>query len=184
MKFTLSQDFHPVPYNNSYWVSPGLLLAGQYPRTPDPESSREKLRSLLDTGVRTFVNLTFTGEGRTHGRLQEYVTLLDSVARVMNVEVYHYQFSIVDMGLPSPGLMDSILDTIDESLTKALPVYVHCWGGYGRTGTAVGCWLIRHGLATGDTVLDTIAALRKNIENSLFDSPQTPEQKTFVQTWS
>ena len=35
-------------------------------------------------------------------------------------------------------------------------VYVYCWGGIGRTSTAVGCWLVRHGM-TGDEALAEIA---------------------------
>ena len=31
-------------------------------------------------------------------------------------------------------------------------MYLHCWGGVGRTGTVVGCWLVRHG-RTGDEAL-------------------------------
>ena len=41
-------------------------------------------------------------------------------------------------------------------------VYVHCWGGIGRTGTVVGCWLVRHGLDEGDAIA-RIAALRSEI---------------------
>jgi protein-tyrosine phosphatase len=36
-------------------------------------------------------------------------------------------------------LMTTILDAIDESMTAGKPVYVHCWGGMGRTGTVIGC---------------------------------------------
>ena len=42
----------------------------------------------------------------------------------------------------------------DEGLE---PVYVHCWGGIGRTGTVVGCWLVRHGM-TGDEALAEFAS--------------------------
>ena len=58
--------------------------------------------------------------------------------------------------------MTAILDAIDTSLTGGRLVYVHCWGGVGRTGTVVGCWLLRHGLATRDAVLDTLAQLRQH----------------------
>ena len=48
--------------------------------------------------------------------------------------------------------MASILDAIDAALDGGKTVYVHCWGGVGRTGTVVGCWLVRHG-KTGDEAL-------------------------------
>ncbi|MBA3406233.1 MAG: dual specificity protein phosphatase family protein [Gemmatimonadaceae bacterium] len=34
-------------------------------------------------------------------------------------------------------------------------IYVHCWGGVGRTGTVVGCYIVRHG-RTGDDALGEV----------------------------
>ncbi len=39
---------------------------------------------------------------------------------------------------------------------------MHCWGGVGRTGTVVGCWLVRHGLDDGDAIA-RIATLRREL---------------------
>ena len=57
--------------------------------------------------------------------------------------------------------MVSILDAIDDSVKVGKPVYVHCWGGVGRTGMVIGCWLLRHGLAKSSDVLDMLMRLRK-----------------------
>jgi protein-tyrosine phosphatase len=46
--------------------------------------------------------------------------------------------------VPDAEMMGSVLDAIDTSLDEVGPAYVHCWGGHGRTGTAIGCWLVRH----------------------------------------
>ncbi|NJN80266.1 MAG: hypothetical protein HC797_07245 [Anaerolineales bacterium] len=43
--------------------------------------------------------------------------------------------------------MKNILDTIDNEIENGNPVYVHCWGGVGRTGITAACYLIRHGLS-------------------------------------
>ena len=61
------------------------------------------------------------------------------------------------------------------------PVYVHCYGGIGRTGTVVGCWLIEQG-AAGDDPIATIAELRANIRFRR-PSPETREQVAFVRGW-
>ena len=53
----------PIPY--CYWVVPGKLLAGEYPRYLDEESSREKVRKLTDAGVTAFIDLTVEGEKHT-----------------------------------------------------------------------------------------------------------------------
>ena len=45
-----------------------------------------------------------------------------------------------------------ILDAIDKALEDGKNVYVHCWGGIGRDGTVVGCWLVRHVMTGRSTV--------------------------------
>src|SRR5690606_41460522 len=55
-------------------------------------------------------------------------------------------------------------------------VYVHCWGGVGRTGTVVGCLLLDRGLATGDDVLYRLAELRAGTRKGRRPSPETPAQ--------
>ena len=79
--------------------------------------------------------------------------------------------------------MIQILDSTDQSLAEGLPVYVHRWGGVGRTGTVVGCYLIRHGIATQIEVLDRIAALRRKEFTAYRQSPETLEQRRMVQNW-
>lgn len=45
------------PTSSSYWVVPGLLLAGAYPGDPASGEHQAKVQSLLGAGIRTFVNL-------------------------------------------------------------------------------------------------------------------------------
>ena len=45
--------------------------------------------------------------------------------------------------------MAGLLDAIDTAMRDGKTVYLHCWGGVGRTGNVVGCSLVRHG-HTGD----------------------------------
>ena len=47
----------------------------------------------------------------------------------------------------------------------------------------VGCWLIRHGRATPETVLETLAALREGADRGHRRSPETPAQREFVRGW-
>src|SRR6476661_8703202 len=58
------------------------------------------------------------------------------------------RFAIPDVSVPSEPLMRATLDHIDAELAANRGVYVHCFGGIGRTGTVIGCWLLRHGLAS------------------------------------
>ena len=36
--------------------------------------------------------------------------------------------------------MVAILDSLDTAIADEHTIYLHCWGGIGRTGTVVGCW--------------------------------------------
>ena len=85
------------------------------------------------------------------------------------------------MGTTTIPHMSRILDDIDAALEEDRTVYVHCWGGRGRTGTVVGCWLVRHGLDGGDA-LEQIARLRRDLGHGS-PSPETAAQCAMVTGW-
>ena len=78
--------------------------------------------------------------------------------------------------------MTSILETIDGVLAAGRAVYVHCYGGIGRTGTVVGCFLARHGMA-GAEALEQIARWRERTPDGWKRSPETDEQRQMVLNW-
>lgn len=161
----------PHPLGDSYWVVPGRLLAGEYPGARDDAQARRQVRRLRWSGVTDFFDLTEAGE---YG-LRPYAPLLDGAA-------HHTRFSIPDRDVPSEETMREILDAIDAALAEGRTVYLHCFGGIGRTGTVVGCWLVRHG-ATGGEALRQIAAWREGTTDSWWPSPETDEQRSFVLSW-
>ena len=169
------------PTASSYWVIDGLFLAGAYPGAPEPDKHDQKIQALLDAGVRLFVNLMEPDETDHRGR--PFVPYDDRVQELCPT-ASRVRFAIQDLSTPTIDQMHMILDTIDRSLEDGSPVYVHCWGGVGRTGTAVGCWLLRHGLAAPASVLDTIMELRKqDRERGQRMSPETAGQQRFVKQW-
>jgi hypothetical protein len=151
-------DADTLPHPGCYWVLPGRLLAGPYPEL--------HLRALLDAGIDCFVDLTRAdppapyalqtqGRARWHG------------------------FAITDFSTPGVELMRRIVDTLDDELAHGARVYLHCHAGVGRTGTAVGCWLVEQGL-TGGEALRLIAHKRDAL---LGQSPETQTQREFVRRW-
>ena len=87
-----------------------------------------------------------------------------------------------DLDVPTPDGMRAILDRIDASIADGRPVYVHCWGGIGRTGTVVCCWLIERG-RTCDEALADICQLREGIQKRMIQSPEADGQREFVRAW-
>ena len=160
------------PIENCYWVVPGKLLAGEYPRNLDDESSIAKLAALTEAGITSFIDLTEEGE------LHPYAQWLEPETHT------HRRFPIRDMNTPAtPELTAAILDVIDGHLSDGQSVYLHCWGGIGRTGTIVGCWLSRHGYS-GTSALRRLKELWKECPKSATRrSPERPEQCQYVRDW-
>ncbi len=166
----------PIP--DSYWVKPNQLLAGEYPRTKDEAESRLKLRRFLEAGVNFFLDLTEPSERG----LKPYTAVLQAEASALGQAIEYHRFPIPDLGTPAPAYLAQILDTIDAAVAAGQRVYVHCWGGIGRTGTVVGCYLVRHGLS-GPDALAQIAHLRRDTPDGWRESPETPAQRQMVQSW-
>ena len=171
----------PKPFEHCYWVVPGRLLAGQYPGDLDPATATIKLTALLDAGIRCVIALTEADEGGRGGiPFVPYEPTLEALAEARGLHVEVERHAIRDMDVPTAAQMRRTLDAIDAHLGAGQPVYVHCWGGYGRTGTVVGCWLARHGQGAGLGALERLGELRTGM---LGASPQTAAQRALVKAW-
>ena len=170
-----------APTSSSYWVVPGLLLCGAYPGDQDPDERRSRIQALVGVGVRTYINLMEQDETNYAG--EPFVPYAD-LAREFCPDVCCVRHPVQDLSVPLPAEMDLILAAIDESLAAKRPVYVHCWGGVGRTGTVIGCWLLRHEHATSANVLDVLMNLRKQDQERRHRmSAETADQQRFVKGW-
>ena len=179
----LASGSTPGPTHRSYWVVEGRFAAGAYPsqsRPLEPGQIPDVTAALLDAGITCFVNLTedHPGGGDSHlTRYQDHVT--DSA-----VVLAH---PIVDVDIPTVDEMIATLDAIDDHLRGGGNVYAHCWGGKGRTGTVVGCWLVRHGYIPPDDpdgVLSVLDGLRGGDSGAGHQpSPDTPDQEAFIGDW-
>jgi protein-tyrosine phosphatase len=155
------------------------LLAGEYPGGRDWRGLRAGLRRLLEAGVTYFLDLTEEGEKG----MVSYAPALRAEAREMGRAIEHRRMPISDFETPTAAQMRGILDALDAALADGHRVYVHCYAGIGRTGTVVGCYLVRHG-RSGQEALAELVRLRRGtaLEGAL--SPVTDEQRKLVYEWA
>jgi hypothetical protein len=155
---------------DSYWVAE-QLAAGEYPGATTEAGARAKVARFESAGITLFVDLTHPTD-----ELESYEPYVALARRA------HH--AIVDNDVPTTREMAATLDTIDSALADGQTIYVHCWGGIGRTGLVVGCWLVRHG-RTYDEAIDLIRELRRPTPDYRWqpDSPQTSAQHAFLARW-
>jgi hypothetical protein len=166
------------PLPNTYWVIPGRFLAGPYPGAAEEGEAREKLRRLLRAGITCFIDLTVEGESS----LPPYGKLLSKEDAQLGLAVRTLRLSIPDMSTPSREEMAHTLENISSSLHAGENVYLHCWGGRGRTGTVVGCYLVQQGLGA-EEALEQIRRWRAGTPQGGLPSPETTGQIYFVMNW-
>ncbi|CAN5867347.1 protein-tyrosine phosphatase family protein [soil metagenome] len=147
---------------HAWWVEPGRLLAGEYPGSDDQEKARAKVGLLIDAGVDTIVDLTTPAD-----RLVPYDDHLAQVRR--------FSYPIPDMGVIDDAGYDEILAFIRSELDAQRTVYLHCWGGKGRTTTVIGCLLVDSGLDY-DAATARIALLRTGTRKVQEPCPETQAQ--------
>lgn len=155
---------------HAWWVEPNRLLAGEYPGATTPESAEAKVRVLLDAGIDTVIDLT-TGADQ----LTPYRELLDAAAKNSGRTARYFAHPIPDFGVIDTAGYDAILARIRSELDNGRNVYVHCWGGKGRTSTVIGCLLAESGLSYDD-VIARIAELRAGTRKAAYPCPESTAQ--------
>lgn len=161
-----------LPMPRSYWVIPGQLAAGGYPGALNELNTLQKIDAFLEAGFTCFFDLTGPNE------LPPYKDILFTEARIYEMDVCYQSFPIGDFGLPTPPQMHALLNAIEDALTQERQIYLHCWGGSGRTGTAIGCYLVRRGLSGEEALKQVQDWCHYSI------SPETEAQRQFVLNWT
>lgn len=187
-----------LPYPGTYWVVPGTLLAGSYPGSADPVEMERRLKALLDVGIRSVIYLVDESANEDDSDnadvgdqiepVQAFVPYEDQLevlaeARNEIIEIGRYTIDISSASADQE--MELILDAIDAEIDGSNhPTLVHCTNGNGYTGMVVGCYLARHGIATGKEALAKIRELRAaNPAMPKAKSPENIVQERFVTRW-
>ena len=172
-----------LPHGNCYAVVPDKFQAGEYPIRAGAHDTRSKRRMerLLRYGVTSFVDLTREEDG-----LIPYESLAIATARKSGKKCTYRRFAIRDGDIPpNDDLTVRILDFIERSMEDDGCVYLHCWGGIGRTGTIVGCYLVRHG-SSAEEALERVERFWRSEEkyDPYWTSPENELQKDYVRKWA
>jgi hypothetical protein len=209
-QFQLCAEGVDGPTDRSYWVVEGRFAAGAYPSKPEYVGSGQipkPLELLLDTGIDVFINLTQDYLGGTEEKMSQYDPGAEGRAEIV-------RYAVPDEHLPACPLeglearktaylmqrneeacpfcpddksraeTKKILNTIGSALKRGDNVYVHCWGGSGRTGVVVGCWLRRHNFVDAHNVLGRLKKLRLGDRKGGWKpTPNTEEQRKFIKGW-
>ncbi|MCD8310328.1 MAG: ADP-ribosylglycohydrolase family protein [Prevotellaceae bacterium] len=146
------------------------FYAGEYPGDKNGDMAKMKLAQMVHFGVRHFVDLTVEGE-------------LNPYCESLPKEVSHHRFPIPDCGTPgSITGVERLLERIESLSRRGGDVYLHCWGGTGRTGMIAACYLAsKEAHPTLEGVLRSLRARFSVMPKSAWrDTPDTDGQVKFI----
>lgn len=118
--------------------------------------------------------------------MEPYEGLLPGLESEAGTSLRRISIPVPDMRIPGAvGTMREIMGAIRRFIDQAPAVYVHCWGGIGRTGMVVGCWLRELGYDP-DSALKHVQYLYSSQMPKVRihpESPQTNAQRNYVRRW-
>jgi hypothetical protein len=161
-----------VPFPSCYWLIDGLAV-GPNPICRYVADTEQRVKRLRRAGVCTIVSLLDRAE----------LLWSNEERNEMGLETFrHHIFPIGHGEVPNPGTMTLILDVIDESIASDQTTFVHCFSGRGRSGLVAACFAARHGVASGESLLNFLA--KRRLEYGLFEpSPENEEHRQFARIW-
>jgi hypothetical protein len=157
------------------WVIPGKLIAGHYLGSPDEGNSLKKLNTIISIGVKTIIDLTTEAD-----KLAPYEANIPNIPNNENVK--RYRFPIKDGSANNdPQVLAAVASAlVAMRAANGGVVYVHCWGGHGRTGVVVSIILGQYLKISADMALYitsvTHATRPYQKQQGPSSSPQTIDQ--------
>lgn len=145
----------PTPESN--WVIPGVLLVGAFPAEIDDTITFFQLSEILKSRINKFVCLQ--NEYRIDAQeemwrsgealrpyFKDVVNIVENKDKFEtfnnsavcdSAELSFVHFPIQDCGVANDTEVLFLCQQLVQSIYEGNRLYIHCWGGHGRTGTVV-----------------------------------------------
>jgi hypothetical protein len=177
---------NPLDFDHfrAYAVIPGALYAGEIPSSINDDELERKIQTLYELGVTHITNLTEVNETNFKAiPLRQYAQYAEAYYEQKGREVTCLRYPIRDLDIPSISQMRTTIAALNTILSEGGCAYLHCWGGIGRTGTVLGCFLLQNEILDHTTAISYISFLKRNTNIRNRMSPETIEQCDFVRYW-
>jgi len=143
-----------VLHNFSYVID-GVLAGCAHPDSWG--NLQDALCELVDQGIGALVSLDEQG-----------VPLF----AIAESGLHYLHLPVEDYGVPTFEQVEQFIDFVERERKLGRAVAVHCRAGYGRTGTALACFLVSQGKSAGEAI-QTVRSKRPG-------SIETADQERFV----
>lgn len=161
-----------------------VIFGGVFPGGRADEEAEWKLHALLAAGITTFIDLTEPGERPAGGTaLRPYEDLMTRIARGTSAAPERVSIPIRDANVGTDDQVTYAIDSIDRAVHDGGRVYVHCWGGKGRTGLVLGCYLARSVGPDAVAVMNRIRTPQVRHPNDQVQVPETSAQRAMIESW-
>lgn len=130
----------------------------------------EDMNKIIQNRIKNVVVLV-SKEELEHYNVPRLLSHYDS----LHLTIFHSP--IVDYGLPTVEQMRAILKYINDKIRAKENVLIHCVGGYGRSGTVMGCYARQYLKKNEEESIQYVRSIRG--ESSI----ETAEQVEFVRKW-
>jgi len=139
------------PTDESNWVIPDRLLVGAYPAHKEDDLHEEQLTVLLKCGVTTFVCLQSEYSHHTSkcDEMRPYIHDAYQICKITTSKsmmcdpssLSFLHLPINDCDTTDDDVVLRLAKGLCWRLVRGEVLYLHCWGGHGRTGTLVAVML-------------------------------------------
>ena len=116
---------------NFSYIIPGVLAGSSMPR------GRQDLERLVNEGIEVLVTA-----------MEE--SLNEDLVKDVGLE-YHY-YPVPPYGTPTLHQINNFVDLVNTNRVKNRPVAIHCFMGWGRTGTLLAAYLISEGMSADEAI--------------------------------